>query len=90
MSSDARAVPPDYSGSLLLVRAMSEAEAETEARRLALTEEDDYENSDGERVTWTFVDVLDVRLVSTRLRNGSEVYSWLMNEDVFSRVRSAF
>jgi len=90
MSSDVRAVPPDYSGSLLLVRAMSEAEAETEARRFALTEEDDYENSDGERVTWTFVDVLDVRLVSTRLRDGSEVYSWLMNEDVFSRVRSAF
>lgn len=80
----------DYSGSLILVRATSEGEAKVEAQRLAAKEEDEYKNSEGESVRWQFVDVFDVRLVGHRLRNGDEIYSWLMSQAVFSRFRSEF
>jgi hypothetical protein len=80
----------DYAGALILVRATSEAAATAEAERVACAEDDEYDNADGERVNWRFVEVLDVRAAGTRLRSGCEVYSWMMSPDAFAAVRAEF
>jgi len=72
------------------VRATSEEAATAEAERVARGEEDEYENADGERVNWRFVEVLGVRALGTRLRSGREVYSWIMSPDAFAVVRAEF
>lgn len=80
----------DYAGALVLVRATSEERAMAEAERLARAEEDEYENADGEKVNWRFVEILDVRAVGARLRSGREVYSWIMSEDAFATLRAEY
>src|SRR4051794_15112629 len=76
----------DYAGALVLVRATSEEEATAEAYRVARADEDEWENADGELVSWRFVQILDVRAVGARLRSGQEVYSWMMSEDAFETL----
>src|SRR3954469_14876756 len=80
----------DYAAALILVRAISEESATAAAERIARAEEDEYANADGERVNWRFVDVLDVRAVGTRLRDGREVYSWFMSPDAYAAIRAEF
>ena len=64
--------------SLRVVRASSEDEARAKAREVGVENAASYENETGERVEWSFVEVLEIQdLDEESLVDGVEVYSRL-------------
>ncbi|HEU0075403.1 MAG TPA: DUF4288 domain-containing protein [Dehalococcoidia bacterium] len=66
------------------------AGAEKKAARLGRDASHNYTNVDGETVTWTFREVLDVfELNNFELREGSEVYSRYLSAEDIQSVRAS-
>ena len=71
--------PPLFDESLMLVKANSRQEAEVKAKKLCLKHyEVEYQNGDGENVSWKFVKIVEVLdLDKKSLRDGVLIQSRL-------------
>lgn len=71
------------------MRAAGAAEAASSAERFGRAEDDEYLNSDGERVRWEFEMVIDLREIGSRMTSGRELYSFFVSPDVLQEIQSA-
>jgi hypothetical protein len=75
--------------SLLVVRATDEQEARSAALRHARAEEVDYENSDGQPVSWRCTEVLLAEpILDDNITDGTEVYSCFVTAELLEAIRS--
>jgi hypothetical protein len=65
-------------------------EATRKARKLGLSSSEEYQNQDGETVTWTFKEILDlVQLDEAEIEDGSEVYHHFLKPAEVDQVRES-
>jgi hypothetical protein len=75
---------------VLLKSATGMAGAEKKATKLGKDASHSYKNVDGETVTWTFREVLDIyQLNDSEIREGSEVYSRFLSAADMQSVRAS-
>lgn len=67
--------------SIVVVKAADEESARLAAERVAVTNESEYPNDQGEKVRWRFVRVLEIQdLCEATLTHGAEVWSKMFYE----------
>ena len=75
---------------IVIVRAADEDEAREKAVAHARSEEDEYENALGARVTVVFREVLDVKeILSDELADLTEIYYHYLNADEVNQIRKS-
>jgi hypothetical protein len=82
------AAEPLFEDSLVVLRATDEIEAQQLGKKHGLAAQHEYENEAGERVRWTFREVLDVQeLADEEISDGTEVYQRLLGPRELHFVR---
>ena len=83
--------PALYEETVVLLKGSGMAEAEKKATKLGKAASHSYKNVDGETITWTFKEVLDVvQLNEAEIGEGSEVYSRFLRPEDVKSVRASF
>ncbi len=87
---DEENVEPLFEDRILVVEAPDDGTAEARARVLTASEPVEYLNTYGNRVSWTLLEVLDVKeLVEASLHDGMEVYYSLLDSTALEHVRQS-
>jgi hypothetical protein len=73
---------------LVLVRSGSAEDARKKAVKIGASSGEEYQNIDGETVSWTFTEILDlVELIDATIGDGSEVYHHFLNANEVEAIR---